>query len=149
DEAGSSQRLHVDAAEIDGRELARVERELGLVVAPTGVGTEPVAAGVPRAERVTNLDDDRFVGRPGARANRSVGVDEAEPEPVVQRETKPARVARAEKERRGRIDELALDRRREVEREEEAPQLALGYACRREHLDDVHGRVRSAVLPFR
>jgi hypothetical protein len=91
-------------------EIGDVELEVRCVVGPPRVGAGPIPPGVPRADVVRDLEDDRLAVAVRARAQRRLDVDESEPQRVEARQLERARVAHHQEERGGR-DRLRERRR--------------------------------------
>ena len=118
-----------------------MQRDVGLRVGPSGLGSDRPAARVSLEEVVLDLENRRLSGGEAARAQRGLEVDEPQPEAFGEREMQPAGIRHHQGQRPGGIDPAGLDPRDEIDAEEEAPQL--GGRRRRgcERLDD-------AELPF-
>src|SRR5688500_4167581 len=89
---GTREREKVERAEVRRRQVGDVELEIRLVVRTLDGLADAVAPVVPGAELVANAQDDSVAVAVGARAERRLDVDEAEPEPVGEAQAEAARV---------------------------------------------------------
>ena len=105
--------------------------------------------GVPGTEVVPHVDDDVALRRVRTAGKRALEVDDAQPEALAC--TSGAGCAhRATIRNSGDTGSISpFDAHRQVDAEDEAPELTLGRGCRRERLDERDLALRKAVLPLR